>query len=273
MPRSAREISVSGFYHIMFRGINHQNIFEEEIDYRCFLESLKDVRSNLQFEVHAYCLMTNHVHLLIKERQMGDISVIMKKVLTRYVMYFNRKYGRSGALIANRYKSKPVEDERYIIPLTIYIHQNPVKAGLVKDSGDYLYSSYHEYFGVADFVQTEFVLGLVDQTEFLEMHKVILKEDFGISESVRLTAQEVYEKMKEILAGREPQTINALAKKERNAILVKLRNAGFSIREIERGTGVPKGVVENCGRKIRQKRTVPLSHCPCLIDKIDIWKV
>ena len=125
MGRQARQLSSTGFYHVILRGINRQHIFEEACDYTYFLQTLRDLKVDLAFELHAYCLMSNHVHLLFREKQLGDISLIMKRLLTKYAMYFNRKYQRSGALIASRYKSVPVEVDEYFIPLQRYIHQNP----------------------------------------------------------------------------------------------------------------------------------------------------
>ena len=92
MSREARKLSKSGFYHIVFWGINHQNIFEEEQDFEYMLEIFKKLKQEMQFEIHAYCLMTNHVHILLKENQTGDISTIIKRLLTKYVMKFNKKY-------------------------------------------------------------------------------------------------------------------------------------------------------------------------------------
>ncbi|MEN6567681.1 MAG: transposase, partial [Veillonellales bacterium] len=95
MGRQARQLSGSGFYHVIFRGVNHQHVFEDKSDYTCFLSALHDLKIDLAFEIHAYCLMSNHVHLLLREKKLGDISLIMKRLLTKYAMYFNRKYQRS----------------------------------------------------------------------------------------------------------------------------------------------------------------------------------
>lgn len=165
MGRQARQLSSSGFYHVTFRGVNHQHIFEEESDYTYFLKALGDLKIDLAFEVHAYCLMSNHVHLLLRERQSGDISLIMKRLLTKYAMYFNRKYQRSGALIAGRYKSAPVEVDEYFIPLQCYIHQNPLKAGLVNKLEEYPFSSYREYLFGRELADTAFSLELLGRDE------------------------------------------------------------------------------------------------------------
>ena len=129
------------------------------------MQILGDVKSDLGFELHAYCLMSNHVHILFREKQLGDISLIMKRLLTKYAMYFNRKYQRSGALIASRYKSAPVEVNDYFIPLQRYIHQNPLKAGLVTKLEEYPFSSYREYLFKGELVDTVFSLGLVGKDE------------------------------------------------------------------------------------------------------------
>jgi REP element-mobilizing transposase RayT len=129
----------------MFHGINHQNIFEEEADFKYMLEILKNLKVELKFEIQAYCFMSNHIHLLLKEEKMGDVSNILKRLLIKYVMKFNRKHQRSGALIGSRYKSKTVEIDEYFIPLIAYIHQNPMRSGIVKNPINYRYSSYQEY--------------------------------------------------------------------------------------------------------------------------------
>ena len=131
MSREARQFSKTGLYHILFRGMNHCHLFEEEKDYEKFLEILKKVQDEMSYEIYAYCLMSNHVHILLRESTLKDITKIMRKILTKYAGWFNRKYKRSGSLIANRYKSEAVEDDKYIFSLVRYIHQNPIKAGMV----------------------------------------------------------------------------------------------------------------------------------------------
>ena len=115
MSRLARQFSLTGLYHIVFRGINKQNIFEETEDYQKIIKTLQELKKELKFEIYTYCLMSNHVHLLLKEKNTGDISQIMKRLLTKYVMWYNKKYHRTGALIANRYKSQPIEVDEYFL--------------------------------------------------------------------------------------------------------------------------------------------------------------
>lgn len=243
MSRQARQLSSSGFYHVVFRGINHQHIFENEMDYGYILKALQNLKTDLAFEVHAYCLMSNHVHLLLREKKLGDISLIMKRLLTKYAMYFNRKYQRSGALIASRYKSVPVEVDEYFIPLQCYIHQNPLKAGLVKQLEEYPFSSYREYLYGGELVNAAFSLGLIGRDEWLRLHQVQSEEVFEITGRLSLNDHEIRRRIMNYTDGREPHEIGSWAKAERDSMLKKLKDAGLSIRQIERGTGISRGVV------------------------------
>ena len=228
MGRQARQYSSSGFYHIVFRGINHQHIFEDECDYNYFLKALRELKANLAFEVHAYCLMSNHVHLLFREKQIGDISMIMKRLLTKYAMYFNRKYQRSGALIASRYKSVSVEVDEYFIPLQRYIHQNPLKTGLVTKLEDYPFSSYKEYLIGGGLVDTALTLGMVGHNEWIRIQQVLTDEVFDISGRVSLSDEEVHRRIMRFTDGSEPHEIGSWAKPERDLMLQKLKAEGLS---------------------------------------------
>ena len=243
MSREARKLSKSGFYHIVFRGINHQNIFEEEQDFEYMLEILKKLKQEMQFEIHAYCLMTNHVHILLKESQTGDISTIIKRLLTKYVMKFNKKYQRSGALIGSRYKSKVVEVDEYFIPLIVYIHQNPLRAGIVKKLENYRYSSYCEYIGKRKFVDVELSLEMLGKKEWIKAHQQLVENKFQVEGREKLSEEEIRQKILKDTDNIEPQRIGTLEKAERDRMLQKLKNSGLSIREIERATGISRGIV------------------------------
>lgn len=243
MGRQARQLSSSGFYHIVFQGVNHQHIFEDEGDYSYLLQALHDLKIDLAFEVHAYCLMSNHVHLLLREKRLGDISLIMKRLLTKYAMYFNRKYQRSGALIASRYKSVPVEADEYFIPLQRYIHQNPLKAGLVNNPEEYPFSSYREYLYGGKLVDTAFALELLGRDEWIRLHQVQTDDAFEISGKLSLNDGEIRRRIMQYTHGCEPHEIGSWTKAERNSMLRKLKEAGLSIRQIERATGISRGVV------------------------------
>ena len=183
MGRQSRVYSESKIYHIMFRGVNYQDLFEERQDYIKLTETILQLKEEMGFQIYAYCFMTNHVHLVLKEKELRDISLIMKRILTKYSRWYNIKYGRTGALIANRYKSVPVEVDEYFLNLIRYVHQNPIKAGIVKNIEDYKYSSYREYLGKPRITDTEFVMEMIDDNEFKEFHMEMEEMDFEINPS------------------------------------------------------------------------------------------
>jgi len=247
MTRQPRALSDSGLYHIVFRGVNYENIFESEADYDYIHKTIQVVKNELGFELYAYCYMNNHVHLLIKEKKMGAISLIMQKILTRYAMYYNIKYERSGSLIGSRYKSKPVEKERYLLPLISYIHRNPVESGMVYRVEDYKYSSYKAYLDKRDeLVDTGFLFDIIDIKQYLQLH-VKDKEGFGEyvegARSKKRTEGDIRRIIMEHIGGMEPHQLKKRNNCERDKILRRLRNVGLSIREIERATGISRGVI------------------------------
>ena len=143
MPRRARIESGTGIFHVMMRGINHQNIFEDEEDCWQFINTLDRMRvryddygkpCGTNCIYYAYCLMGNHFHLLIRERE-DSIGMAIKRIASSYVYYYNHKYSRDGYLFRERFKSEPVNDMIYFVTLLRYIHQNPLKAGMVSEVG------------------------------------------------------------------------------------------------------------------------------------------
>lgn len=154
MPRKARARSSTGIYHCILRGVDKRDIFLDDQDRFKFINELKDAKEKYGYELYAYCLMDNHVHMLIKENKV-DISKIMHNVVLRYSIYFNLKYERVGHLFQNRYVSKPVETERYLLTVQRYIHQNPPYMETYK------WSSYKEYVtNRREIVDTKFILEL-----------------------------------------------------------------------------------------------------------------
>ena len=144
MPRQERKRSKSGYYHIMLRGNERRNIFLDDEDKLRFLETIYEKQQKDRFNMHAYCLMDNHVHLMIGEGT-EDIAKVMKRITVSYVYYFNKKYKRVGHLFQDRYRSEVVEKDSYVLALARYIHQNPVKANMTKQAGEYKWSSYGSY--------------------------------------------------------------------------------------------------------------------------------
>ena len=174
MPRKARKKSESGIYHIMMRGINRQNIFEEDDDNMKFLQILEQYRDKCGYDIYAYCLMGNHVHLLLKIGE-EPLEQVMRRICGSYVYWYNWKYQRIGNLFQDRFKSEPIEDDKYFLIVLRYIHQNPLKAGLIKDIEKYKWSSYGEYLGEVKLVNADYVLKIFNtDRELLCVSKYLL---------------------------------------------------------------------------------------------------
>jgi putative transposase len=132
MPRHARLDTPGAVHHVMVRGINKADIFIDDQDRARFLEKYGEVSSEAKAVTYAWALMSNHVHLLMRSGEKG-IGTVMRKVLTWYAIYFNRRHHRTGHLFENRYKSILVEEDAYLLTLLRYIHLNPVRAGIASD--------------------------------------------------------------------------------------------------------------------------------------------
>lgn len=135
-------------YHVIQRGIEQRPIFLHDEDRIQFLDTLARMKEKYHYRIYGYCLMDNHTHLIVDSNG-SDISTVMKSINVSYAMYFNQKYRRSGHLFQDRFRSEVVDDDRYLLELSRYIHLNPVRAGMVKNAADYPWSSYCSYIGLA----------------------------------------------------------------------------------------------------------------------------
>ncbi len=244
MPRTARKKSESGIYHIMLRGINRQQIFEDEEDNLHFLETLKKYKEQCGYEIYAYCLMGNHLHILLKEGK-EELTLILKRIASSYVYWYNWKYHRTGHLFQDRFKSEPVEDDSYFFTVLRYIHQNPIKAGLSKKVKDYKFSSYNEYLANQELVNVDFVFSMVSKEQFIEFNNEENSDScLEIEYSFRLTDEEAKEIIYKISKSKNSANFQTLEKNKRDLYLQKFYLNGLSIRQISRLTGISKKIVE-----------------------------
>lgn len=144
MPRTSRKISQSAVYHIMLRGNNKEPVFQDEKDKEKICRLIMNLKDEKDFGLFSYCILNNHIHLVIREID-EPIACIIKRIATSYAIYYNKKYSRIGHVFQDRYKSECVDNERYLLSVIRYVHQNPVKAGAGTIAG-YRWSSYQEYF-------------------------------------------------------------------------------------------------------------------------------
>lgn len=245
MPRQARKKSESKIYHVMLRGINQQQIFEDAEDCDKFLDVLKDCKEICQFNIYAYCLMGNHVHLLIKEGA-ETLEQVFKRICGRFVYWYNIKYRRVGHLFQDRFKSEPVDSDEYLLTVVRYIHQNPIKAGLCRCVSEYVYSSYGEYFGDGNLVDTDYILGLCPIDTFLELNNTTTDATcLDLSEKIimRVTDEQAKILIRKISKCESVSEFQNLELAKRDKALKKLRDKGLSIRQMSRLTGISISVI------------------------------
>lgn len=144
MAREARKMSNNGIYHVVFRGINKADVFLDDEDHLKLLYIIKDLQDKMPLKIYAYCIMPNHVHILMQDKD--NLSEVMKRMLSRYVIWYNKKYERVGHLFQNRFFSTPVETESYFLAVLQYIYLNPVKGGIVQQGLEYKWSSFRQWF-------------------------------------------------------------------------------------------------------------------------------
>lgn len=245
MPRQARKKSESGIYHVMLRGINKQQIFEDEEDFQKFIQVLKDCKTVSEYKLFAYCLMGNHIHILIKPEK-EPLELIFKRIGSRYVYWYNWKYHRTGHLFQDRYKSEPINDESYFLTVLRYIHQNPLKAGLSENVSEYIYTSYHDYINEkhSGLIDVDFAFSITDKKSLLDFIAVINDDNcLDYSDSVRLNDEEAKEIIHKVSNCTSTTQIQFLDVNQRNAVIKELKANGLSIRQISRLTGVSFNIV------------------------------
>lgn len=257
MTRTLRSKSGTGIYHVMMRGVNHQIIFEHPKDYTRFQDLLNQMahpRDELNqplppsSTIYAYCLMPNHVHILLKEENEG-LSSVVKRISAAYALFYNRKYERVGHLFQDRFKSEPVNDESYFFTLIRYIHQNPVVAGLSADVASYPWSSWKEYESGnrPSICNTMPVLRRMPIAQLRELVNEPLSKAVRILDYDKTncfaTDDEVREYLSERYGLRIPADIQLLTKDRRDEILHDIKEYGASIRQLERLTGIGFSII------------------------------
>lgn len=250
MPRKARVKSKIGIYHIILRGNNRQNIFNDNEDKKRLLETLLRYKEKCKYQLYAYCFMDNHIHLLMKERE-EPLEQIMRRIGVSYVYWYNHKYDRVGNLFQDRFKSEVVEDETYFLTVLRYIHQNPIKAGIVKSLKEYPWSSYIEYIGREQLIDKELVIGMFNENKnekmmsFIKFHSEINEDKcLEIQEKKKRTTDEQLIKI-------IYETYNINAKdisnepwgKRKEILQGLLKIQGVSTRQLARVTDVSPNII------------------------------
>ena len=239
MPRQARKKSQNNIYHIMFRGINRQQIFEDAEDNAMFLEVVNEYKSVCNYKLFAWCIMGNHVHLLM--RFDGEpMQLAFKRICGKFVYWYNAKYRRFGHLFQDRFKSEPIQDDNYLIACVRYIHQNPVKAK-ISTLQDYLYSSFSEYMSDESPVYTdvEYVLSMMTKSQLKQLCEQPCNQTFvDFDDKVTAISDEQAKAIIFKISGcANASDFQRLSSQQKQQYFALLKQNNLSIRQISRLTG------------------------------------
>ncbi|KUO70288.1 MAG: hypothetical protein APF77_04440 [Clostridia bacterium BRH_c25] len=196
MGRAWREEYCGGIYHVIARGNNKEYIFNENIDKGYFMKLLKENMEGMSYRIYGFVLMGNHYHIILQVFG-KKLQEIMHQINNKYSKYFNYKYKRVGHVFQGRYKAIIVQDERYLISLIRYLHQNPVKAGICRSVGEYKWSSDVFYrTNNNSFVSIETVLDMLskDRKEAINQYKEHMRQEEQTDyDNVKVVGEEAYQ--------------------------------------------------------------------------------
>ncbi len=242
MPRKPRIMSSTGIYHIILRSVNQHIIFEEESDYLKFLFILSDCIKKYDSPVYAYCLMDNHIHLLIHSSP-EKLSSFFQSLGTRFVKWYNSKYSRSGHLFQDRFYSVAIENDSAFLLALVYIHENPVKANICRFPSEYRWSSFNAYYGAKNaLVDTSFAYNICGSKGSLQKYfstkRDSLKNDLFLNdhrETIHYHSdEEALNIFKSLTNLSSTSDVSRIEKAKRNDYIRRLREKGLTIKQVAR---------------------------------------
>lgn len=245
--RAARARSESGYYHVVMRGNGRQVIFEDDAGREAFLAMLREQASRHGVRIIAWCLMANHVHLVLDDAD-GELSEAMRALATSYAQRFNCRAGRVGHVFQGRFHSTPIEGEPYLLAAVRYVHLNPEKAR-VCPAEEYPWSSYREYVGAPRIADTSTILELVGGAEGFAAY-VRAGDDGGYRPMgrARVPDSQMAVLAAEVLGPLPASDLKTVEKPLRDALLCELRDAGLSVRQIVLLSGLGANTVTRATR-------------------------
>lgn len=237
MPRRLR-IESLGYHHIYNRGVAKSNVFEDENDKAKFIELMASVAREYKFNIHSFCLMDNHYHILVQNTR-ENLSSGMRQLNAQYASYFNRRHSRVGHLWQDRFKSWYVLDTKYLFTLFKYIENNPIKAGLSQKIGEYVYCATYSILkdAVPPFLQNSFVLRDYNTKELFDLLSIPLSEtERSTLDTFHQTKYKHNEGQIEPLHQEELSHyfLHVKMKQERNEAIKNAYNDGYSKTDIAR---------------------------------------
>lgn len=246
MPHTTRKKSTSGYHHVVPKGLGDQILFENDDKRSEYLCELSEAKSEYGIVLHAYCLMSNHVHLIVEDPQ-DNLSNAMKFVHERYAMSLSAHTGRKGGVFRRPFWSEPIETDEYLLCAVRYVHANPAAAGICAAS-DYEWSSARQYLGKAEGVaDTDNVLNMLGGVPgFIEFSQQANSTAlaFPSSKLSKHLTDDEYMRIATSIAGDTVRTLKTVQVATRASVVKTLRTRGFSVAVISRLTGLGRSEIE-----------------------------
>lgn len=262
MPRTLRRANRANYNHVILRGITEVPVFVDDEDREKFLELLSESINEYDIELHAYCLMDNHIHLLVFVQ--GDcLSAFIQKLASRYVSYYNYRHLRSGSLFQGRFRHEPIRNRDYYLSVLRYIHKDPENSGIgAFDS--FKWSSFLAFKSASEGingtsegepgVSEEDTYVPVTTTPALDMlrgfegfYEFVSRSDDIIGMDIDNNSVESDERVSIFLSRRlnikTPRAINKMSIKSRNMLIREMRALGITASQISRLTGVSRTII------------------------------
>ena len=248
MPRVARKRSKSYFYHIVVKGISREYIFEKEEYMKEYKKIILKKLETSNIKILAYCIMNNHAHFLIYSLNCEELGKYMQRVNTSYSNFYNRINKREGYVFKDRYYSQEILNQKHLYNCLRYIHNNPVKARIVKNMSEYKYSSYNEFLGKKYIISNESIKILFGESNDF-------KEDFNFIHG-KLNNEEEFIDVKdktieEFIIEIERKYNIKISKIKRDKIILKevikkaRKETDVTLNELSKLLGIAKSTVEN----------------------------
>jgi len=234
--RATKKLATPGIIsHITQRAAGKEPLFIEDSDYLVMLKHLKEVVLNYALEVYAFCLMPNHVHLLLSTRE-SNLFDSMRDLFSRYAMHFNRKYERKGHLFGGPYRQAVCYDDCYLLAASLYIHLNPVQGAIVNDPMKYRWSSiglYSKADSPKSFVNPDFILGLLSGVKSgrIESYRKLLKHAIEIKTDHVLEREDAIERFGSKLAAIFPSLFKRVGRGKKAAKAFDMNLVAFETLE------------------------------------------
>ena len=252
MPRRPRIMSSTGIYHVILRSVNQRIIFEEDSDYRKFLYFLSDCKTKYEAEIYAYCLMDNHIHILLNSPP-DKLSRFFQSLGTRFARWYNSKYARSGHLFQDRFRSTTIESPGAFLSALVYIHNNPVKAVMCRFPSEYPWSSFNAYYGHKNtLITVAYAYDIAGSRYSLLRYfakETISNEDELFADDHRtvthfLTDEKALVIFRSVTGLTSTSEASKITKTKRNEFVRMLKENGLTIRQIARLMDISRTTVK-----------------------------